>query len=62
MSRAASKIHVEYEVLKYLMNNIDLTELEEKMLLQYEADFVSDQFQHVVSCVGQHASDYECTL
>lgn len=38
MSRAASKIHVEYEVLKYLMDKIDLTELEEKMLLQYEGD------------------------
>lgn len=29
--RAASKIHVEYEVLKYLMDKIDLTELEGKM-------------------------------
>tara|TARA_R100001509_G_scaffold67007_3_gene37234 strand:+ start:3582 stop:3812 length:231 start_codon:yes stop_codon:yes gene_type:complete len=29
--RAASKIHVEYEVLKYIMDKIDLTELEEKM-------------------------------
>tara|TARA_R100000908_G_scaffold57559_1_gene33440 strand:- start:193 stop:423 length:231 start_codon:yes stop_codon:yes gene_type:complete len=29
--RAASKIHVEYEVLKYLMDKIDLTELEDKM-------------------------------
>tara|TARA_R110002020_G_scaffold6002_7_gene25122 strand:- start:3285 stop:3515 length:231 start_codon:yes stop_codon:yes gene_type:complete len=29
--RAASKIHVEYEVLKHLMDRIDLTELEEKM-------------------------------
>ena len=31
MSRAVSKIHVEYEVLKYLMDKIDLTELEERM-------------------------------
>ena len=29
--RASSKVHVEYEVLKYLMDKIDLTELEEKM-------------------------------
>ena len=29
--RASSKIHVEYEVLKYLMDKIDLTELEDKM-------------------------------
>tara|TARA_Y100000401_G_C8172881_1_gene150058 strand:+ start:299 stop:544 length:246 start_codon:yes stop_codon:yes gene_type:complete len=29
--RASSKIHVEYEVLKYIMDRIDLTELEEKM-------------------------------
>mgnify|MGYP001352179331 CR=1 FL=1 len=29
--RASSKSHVEYEVLKYLMDRIDLTELEEKM-------------------------------
>lgn len=36
--RAASKIHVEYEVLKYLMDKIDLTELEDKMLLQYKDD------------------------
>jgi len=36
--RAASKVHVEYEVLKYLMDKIDLTELEDKMLLQYKDD------------------------
>ena len=29
--RASSKINVEYEVLKYIMDKIDLTELEEKM-------------------------------
>ena len=29
--RASSKIHVEYEVLKYLMDKIALTELEDKM-------------------------------
>ena len=29
--RASSKIHVEYEVLKYLMDKKDLTELEDKM-------------------------------
>ena len=31
VSRAVSKIHVEYEVLKYLMDRIDLEELEERM-------------------------------
>jgi hypothetical protein len=29
--RAASKIHVEYEVLKYILNEIDLTLLEQDM-------------------------------
>ena len=29
--RAASKIHVEYEVLKHIMDRIDLTEVEERM-------------------------------
>ena len=29
--RAASKIHVEYEVLKYIMDRIDLTDLEDRM-------------------------------
>ncbi len=29
--RAASKIHVEYEVLKFIMNEIDLTLLEQEM-------------------------------
>ena len=29
--RASSKIHVEYEVLKYIMDRIDLSEIEERM-------------------------------
>ena len=36
--RASSKVHVEYEVLKYIMDKIDLTELEERMLSQYKDD------------------------
>ena len=36
--RASSKVHVEYEVLKYIMDKIDLTELEERMLSQYKND------------------------
>lgn len=32
MGRAVSKIHVEYEVLKYLMDSIDMSELEEDMV------------------------------
>lgn len=36
--RASSKVHVEYEVLKYIMDKIDLTELEEKMVLQHKGD------------------------
>ena len=31
-------MHVEYEVLKYIMEKIDLTELEEKMVLQHKGD------------------------
>jgi len=29
--RAASKAHAEYEVLRYILNNIDLSDLEERM-------------------------------
>ena len=29
--RASTKIHVEYEVLKYIMDRIDLSEIEERM-------------------------------
>ena len=36
--RASSKIHVEYEVLKYIMDRTDLTELEERMVLQHKGD------------------------
>ena len=36
--RACSKVHVEYEVLKHLMDKIDLSELEEKMVLQHKGD------------------------
>lgn len=36
--RACSKVHVEYEVLKHLMDKIDLSDLEEKMVLQHKGD------------------------
>ena len=43
--RAGSKIHVEYEVLKHLMDKIDLSELEEKMVHQYKGD---DKYDRLV--------------
>ena len=36
--RACSKVHVEYEVFKHLMDKIDLSDLEEKMVLQHKGD------------------------
>ena len=36
--RASSKVHVEYEVFKHLMDKIDLSDLEEKMVLQHKGD------------------------
>ena len=36
--RASSKVHVEYEVLKHLMDKIDLSDLEEKMVLRHKGD------------------------
>jgi len=43
--RAGSKIHVEYEVLKHLMDKIDLSELEEKMVHKYKSD---DKYDRLV--------------